>query len=1148
MNALMPLLLLDTHASVAPRIVSLIETILQRLSPRQSPKLCAGLQLNLGAAYTVTPTGNRTSNLQKAIGCYQAALTVFTPRSDPYNYATIQNNLGESYRRLDVGNRSVNLETAIGCYREALRFRTSESVPLEYADTQYNLGLAYCALPQGNRATNMRQALACFREALRFHTFEQSPCDYSNIQAEIGNLFLSLQDEDRAVNLRQAISCFQEALRFRTPDISPLDYAWTQNNLGYAYAQLPDGDRAVNLRQAISCFQEALRFRTPDISPLDYAWTQNNLGAAYVQLSEGDRAANLRHAMICFQEALRFRTPEVGLQDYAETKANLGSVYLAISHDDEERNLRQAIDCFREALRFRTFEQGPAAYAETQEAIGNVFSKMYFGDRTANLLCAIECYREALRYLTPEVDPIHYAWVQSKLGSAYDRLPTGFQPDQLPKSFKTIGQNAIECYKEALRYCTPDSEVSLYNTLMHNLGAAYMSMDGQRTQAIICFREALEHCSPDKYPIDYAGTQHNLGIVYTQSSEGNRTENLLIAIECFREALRFRTPIVDALDYSKTQSAMGDAYSCLNAVERTTNEQMTIECYNEALRIQTPERFPVESHYTANQLGSFHFGRSEWHEAHEAFATAIRAGDLLYRSASTEFTRLAEHSQVWEVYLNDAYSLARLGRHMAAVECLEAGKARALARAFVDRIALEQAKTEDRIVFDAIRERIKALEQTADESMGKIYYHRLNEPNLTCVLADLEAARHELARITAHLRGYSSDFLQDTLDFQSISQSALSDCPFVYLITTSKGSLAIIVPPEVKTLDERHAVWLDQFNHTVWLSFFGIYWGGQVSGDVRRLKDGLDRGFVIVREKPMGPLADRIVELGYQKATLIPEDRLGLFPLQAVSSEDVIWGYSPSARTMQTARKTASARFDLNPVLLCIANPLPNPQPLRFAGVEAERIAQWFPSGTQHMLHGYEATRLAVVKSIPGSTHLHFACHSTVHPIEPLESYIALSGDDVLKLEDLLSDRFDFSSSQLAVLSACQTGFVHTTPASNEAIGFAAGLLQAGVPGVVSALWAVEDLSTAVLMERFYHEHVVNGLELATALHYAQVWLRTSTAMDMCLTDRYERLYLVSIETNRDAFLKMRYYRVNPEIKPFAHPYYWAAFTFSGVG
>jgi len=65
------------------------------------------------------------------------------------------------------------------------------------------------------------------------------------------------------------------------------------------------------------------------------------------------------------------------------------------------------------------------------------------GDRAANLEQAIACYREALRFRTPEAAPLDYAMIQNNLGTAYADLPTGDRAANL--------EQAIECYSAALQ-------------------------------------------------------------------------------------------------------------------------------------------------------------------------------------------------------------------------------------------------------------------------------------------------------------------------------------------------------------------------------------------------------------------------------------------------------------------------------------------------------------------------------------------------------------------------------------------------------------------------------------------------------------------------------------------------------------------------
>jgi len=100
-----------------------------------------------------------------------------------------------------------------------------------------------------------------------------------------------------------------------------------------------------------------------------------------------------------------------------------------------------------------------------------------------------------------------------------------------------------------------------------------------------------------------------------------------------------------------------------------------------------------------------------------------------------------------------------------------------------------------------------------------------------------------------------------------------------------------------------------------------------------------------------------------------------------------------------------------------------------------------------------------------------------------------------------------------------------------------AALLRAGFAGVISSLWPVSDLSTAILMERFYRLWREEGLAPAHALRQAQQWLRDATTAELGLADRHERLFQASGRRDRQAFRAMRLYKAYPDDKPFAHPY-----------
>ena len=158
---------------------------------------------------------------------------------------------------------------------------------------------------------------------------------------------------------------------------------------------------------------------------------------------------------------------------------------------------------------------------------------------------------------------------------------------------------------------------------------------------------------------------------------------------------------------------------------------------------------------------------------------------------------------------------------------------------------------------------------------------------------------------------------------------------------------------------------------------------------------------------------------------------------------------------------------------------------------------------------------------------LHLATHALVDVERPGLSLLALSQldlppasrsltregpleDGALTVDEILAEwQLD---ADLVTLSACNTGLGRVT-AGEGLLGFAQAFLMVGARSLVLSSWEVDDVATALLMERFYAtlESDPGRVRPAVALRDAQRWLRALT------DERGDR--------------------------PYAHPYYWAAFV-----
>jgi CHAT domain-containing protein len=286
---------------------------------------------------------------------------------------------------------------------------------------------------------------------------------------------------------------------------------------------------------------------------------------------------------------------------------------------------------------------------------------------------------------------------------------------------------------------------------------------------------------------------------------------------------------------------------------------------------------------------------------------------------------------------------------------------------------------------------------------------------------------------------------------------------------------------------------------------------------------------------------------------LIPTGLLGLLPLHAAwtgdesrptgrryALDDFTFTYAPSAQALYHARPGADRPAE---TLLAVDNPDGS---LDFAEAEVKAVLAHFPEKSTHLLRD-KATKETVIQAIGASQVLHFATHGLAGWQEAEESHLKLA-DGYLTLAEVFGLRLE--SARLAVLSACETG-IPGMKLPDEVISLPSGWMQAGVPGVVGSLWSVNDMSTAILMARFYdlwRDESDGAMPAPEALRQAQIWLRDSTVKEML---RQFKAFIgpEGLRMSGEA-AKAFYGHVgweDPKARPFAHPFHWAAFGYTGV-
>jgi CHAT domain-containing protein len=228
----------------------------------------------------------------------------------------------------------------------------------------------------------------------------------------------------------------------------------------------------------------------------------------------------------------------------------------------------------------------------------------------------------------------------------------------------------------------------------------------------------------------------------------------------------------------------------------------------------------------------------------------------------------------------------------------------------------------------------------------------------------------------------------------------------------------------------------------------------------------------------------------------------------------------PSVSVLKALRERVAARSPAPKVLAVVADPVFGRDDLRFeefagiaesvaeepriyqpdrlerSGQEAEAILALVRPEDRFGALGFDATREVLIEGkLAGFRIVHIATHGELNDEQPEYTHLVLSLLDRhgRPLEGRLYQHeignLDLAA-DLVVLSACNSALGKHVRGEGL-VGMTRGFMDAGATRVMVSLWYVSEEATALLMERFYIELLVEGKTPAAALQAAQLWLQS---------------------------------------------------------
>ena len=686
------------------------------------------------------------------------------------------------------------------------------------------------------------------------------------------------------------------------------------------------------------------------------------------------------------------------------------------------------------------------------------------------------------------------------------------------------------------------------------------------------YQEALKVYTLEDFRQDWAMTQNNLANAYSDRIKGSRAGNLEWAIELYQEALKVYTFEDFREDWAGTQHNLATAYKNKINGSRAENLERAIEFFQAALTVYTFEDFPFKNVGTLNNLGWAYLAKLDninqekpedtnqkaatLQSAYDTFKNAIAGAAQLRKLESGNETK-QKHDLQWDrLYMGMVQVCLDRKSNQEALEYAEANKARNLAEVIAQK--QEIPKTLAPITFSEITPLLTP-------NTALIEWYITNEEIITFVVTYPDVLtvhrNRQSDELTDLVAEYREAYKQSKTDWQkqlSTYLQRLADILEIATILPPLSTRLILIPHWLLHLFPLHALPLSNGEFLLDRFLEGIQYAPscQLLQQIT-IHPNFDQ--LLALQNPTSDLNYTDLEV----TSIAPKFAQGqILAGDEASKTNLLEKYLDRLENAHCAHFSCHGSFNPDDPLksfLILSGGIVGeepPQPPLLRGeqdvVKVPLVSHEEPPQPPLLRGEQDVVKVPLTKGDLGGKNLSEQAESDAIKV-PLtkgdlggsERYVewregkTADINNCLTLADILL--LQFKHCRLVVLSACETALIDTNNRSDY-IGLPTGFIHAGAMGTLASLWAVNDLSTALIMVKFY-ELLQPGVSIGKALHDTQRWFKSAKTPDLLTWVKESDSF--DADSKKPIFKELKGY--NDDEQPYGDVYHWAAFCAIGL-